>query len=119
MNQEEHDFWAEVESLILPVPKVEIEYRLHYNELGEIIMCSMVDHPESDHYVVVSKDKYERYFDYRIVGGQLTKIDKSTSYSVKLTKSTAGYLTVKNHAGIVLEPGELYPETEYYAHRNH
>jgi hypothetical protein len=119
MNQDERDFWAQVESLIIPIAKVEIEYRLHYNESGEIIMCSMADHPESNHYVVVSKDKYERYFDYCVVEGQLTKIDKSISYSVKLTKSTAGYRTVKNHAGIVLEPGESYPETEYYDHRNH
>jgi hypothetical protein len=119
MNQEERDFWAEVESLICPAPAVEIEYRLHYNESGEIVMCSMVDHPETSAHVVVSKDEYERYFDYCVVKGQLTKIDKSASYSVKLTKSTAGSRTVKNHAGIVLEPGESYTETEYYDHRNH
>ena len=78
MNQDERDFWAEVESLIKPIAKVEIEYRLHYDELGEIVMCSMADHPESNHYVVVSKDKYQRYFDYRIVKGQLIKIDQAS-----------------------------------------
>lgn len=118
MNQDERDFWAEVESLVTPIAKVEVEYRLHYNESGEIIMCSMVDHPESDHYVVVSKDKYERYFDYRIADGQLIKIDQHSTYSVKLTKSDTGYPTVKNHAGVILEPGESYTETEYYAPRN-
>jgi len=119
MNQDERDFWAQVESLIIPIPKVEIEYRLHYNELGEIVMCSMADHPESNHYVVVSKDKYERYFDYRIVKGQLIKIDQASIYSVKLTKSNTGYRTVKNHAGLIIETGESYSETEYYDHRNH
>ena len=118
MNQDERDFWAEVESLIKPIAKVEIEYRLHYDELGEIVMCSMADHPESNHYVVVSKDKYQRYFDYRIVKGQLIKIDQASIYSVKLTRSTIGYPTVKNHAGLIIEPVEEYQDVEYYASTN-
>ena len=46
------------------------------------------------------------------------KIDKERSYSVKLTRSTIGYPTVKNHAGLIIEPVEEYREIEYYAHRN-
>ena len=119
MNQTEIDaFWAEVESLIKPVPVVHIEYRLHYNELGEITLCSMVEHPESNQYIVVTKEEYDRYFDYKIVKGQLKKIDHDAGYRVNLEKSNGGYCVVKNHAGLLLEPNDTYTITEYYAHRN-
>jgi hypothetical protein len=96
MNQEEIDaFWAEVASLIKPVTVTQIEYRLYYNALGEITMCSMVDHPDSSQYIVVTKNEYDRYFDYKIVKGQLKTIDHDAGYRVKLEKSTRGFCVVR------------------------
>ena len=118
MNQEESNFWADVEKLITPPKTVTIEYRLYYNELGEIVKCSMIEHEDSGPYVVVTVEEYNNYFNYRVVDGKVKKIDKERSYSVKLTRSTIGYPTVKNHAGLIIEPVEEYREIEYYAHRN-
>ena len=117
MSQED-DFWTEVILLIKPIEPVRIEYRLHYNEQGEIIMCSMANHPESTQYIVTSQEEYQNYFAYRVVDNKLKKIDTDTGYRIKLAKSTTGYLTIKNHAGLIIEPGEEYREIEYYASTN-
>jgi len=115
MNQEEIDaYWAEVRAVVSP----KIEYRLHYNEDGDITMCSMVDHPESTQFVVVDKTVYDDYFRYRIVKGQLVKIDHDAGYRVKLEKSSTGFCVVKDHAALLVEPNETYNHIEYYATRN-
>jgi hypothetical protein len=49
------DFWQEVESLINPVPKLELEYRLYYDKEGNIVSCSMIDHPKNGEYIVVNQ----------------------------------------------------------------
>jgi len=42
---------------IVPEP---IEYRLHYDDGGNIIMCTMQQHPKDTEYLVVDKEIYER-----------------------------------------------------------
>ena len=118
MNPEEINFWSEVEKLIRPPKAVLIEYRLYYDELGEIVKCSMVDHEDSGPYVVATPEEYHNYFDYRVVDQQLKKIDRDRRYSVKLTKSTVGFPVVKNHASLPLEVGEIYKDIEYYDYRS-
>jgi hypothetical protein len=100
----------------LPQPKnIELEYRVHYDNEGNIFMCSMQQHPDNTQYIVVSKNEYDNYFRYKVVNNQLKMIDNATGYRVKLTSSTQGYRVVKNHAGIILEPNEQYLTVEYYA----
>ena len=53
------------------------------------------------------------YF-HRKFDGKLKKIDRNPGSSVQLTKSNSGYQVVKNHAGLILESGEIYVDTEYY-----
>ena len=108
----------EVNALIVPTVQTIIEYRIYYNQLGEIISCSMTQHPDYGDYIVVTQSEYDRYFDYRIVNGKLKKIDRDAGYRVKLEKSNRGYSVVKNHAGLLIEPEETYITTEHYAHRN-
>ena len=115
MNQEEIDYWAGV----LPVVPTEIEYRIYYNDLGEIVACSMVEpHVDLPQYITATKDQYDRYFDYCVVNHQLKKINKEIANCVKLEKSTTGFCVVQNHANLLLEEQETYMETEYYAYRN-
>jgi hypothetical protein len=102
--------WA----MLKPVVEEVKEYRLHYNELGIITMCTMQNHPKDTTYIVVSQDEYDNYFRYTIVDGKLKKIDTGLRYSVQLKKSNSGYLVVKNHAGLLIEPDETFSETEYY-----
>jgi hypothetical protein len=116
MNEE---FWQEVESLIKPVVTPKIEYRLYYNQLGEITMGTMTtDTLPTDPYVIVTKEEYDTYFNYCVVNEQLVKIDRASVYSVKLRKSDKGFATVAGHAGLVVESNETYQDIEYYEYRN-
>jgi hypothetical protein len=95
-----------------------IEYRIHYDSAGNITMCTMQNHPTETNYIVVSKEEYDNYYQYTVVDAKLKKIDRNPGSSVQLTKSDSGYQVIKNHAGIVLEPGETYTDTEYYDRTN-
>jgi len=108
------EFFKAIQSLSQP-KSLEIEYRLHYDDAGNIHTCSMIDHPNDTQYLVVTKNEYDNYYRYRVMNKQLKIIDNTSGYRVQLTSSTQGYCVVKNHAGIVLETGERYPNIEYYA----
>jgi hypothetical protein len=112
------EFWAEFESLLVDPKKTQLEYRLHYNDVGEIYLCTMQDHPESTAYVVATKEEYEQYFNYTVVKGQLKKVDRTSVYRVQLHKSTSGYPTVSGHASLIIEPDEEYNNIEYYERNN-
>jgi len=107
-----NEFWQEVESLIQPVEPIVLEYRLYYNEEGDIISGSMAQHADGN-YIVVTQEQYAKYFNYRVVNGTLKEIDTSTKYYVQLKKSTKGFPVVRGHAGLIIEDEE-YPEREYY-----
>ena len=105
-------------AMLEPVVEEVKEYRLHYDELGTITMCTMINHPTDTNYIVVSRDEYDNYFRYTVEKNKLKLIDNNLGNSVQLVKSTRGYRVVKNHAGIVLEPSEAYADTEYYDTNN-
>ena len=111
-----NEFWAEVASLLKPVPTVELEYRIYYNDEGVITGCSMQDHPEGN-YLIVTKAEYDTYFLYTVVKGKLKKIDNDAKYRVQLVKSTKGFPVVKGQAGLLIEDEE-YTDIEYYARTN-
>lgn len=90
-----------------------IEYRLHYNDAGNIVTCTMIQHPENTQYLVVNKAEYDNYFHYTVVDNKLKKIDMNPGYRVQLKSSTQGYCVVKHHAGILIE-NEIYEDIEYY-----
>lgn len=99
-----------------PAVAVELEYRVYYNEDGEIYRCSMQQHEPGD-YIVVSKEQYDLPHHYRVVKGQMVKIDTDARYRVQLCKSTDGFAVVAGHAGLLIED-EDYPNREYYARTN-
>ena len=101
---------------IKPPPK--LEYRLHYDAAGRIYACSMCDHPVDTEYLVVDRETYDNYFRYFVKDGRLEKVAMGSGYMLKLTLSDHGYQVVKNHAGLILESGETFEETEYYAQPN-
>ena len=102
---------------IIPDP---IEYRFHYDNLGNITMCSMQNHPASEYYLVVDQETYNNYTKYRInvEKKKLEKVVFDPRISVKLKKSDSGYTVVKNHAGIIIESDEEYRDIEYYDSTN-
>lgn len=113
-NDEFLNAWAMV-TLIVEEP---IEFRIHYNQQGDITQCSMQNHPNDTDYIVVSRDEYDNYFRYTVVKNKLKIIDNNPGHSVQLVKSTKGFAVVKNHAGLVLEPDEAYENIEYYDTNN-
>jgi len=108
------EFLKAIQSISQP-KIVEPEYRLHYDADGNIVMCSMQQHPDNTQYLIVTKMEYDNYFRYQVVNNKLKLIDNNPGYRVQLTTSSQGYRVVKNHAGIILGFGEEYPNTEYYA----
>lgn len=118
MSPEELEFWREVDSLITPPVETLIEYRLFYNTNGDIVKGTMIVESTDDRYIVVSKNEYEQYFLYQVVNNKLKKIDNDAGYRVQLTKSTTGITVVAGHAGLPLEFGETYIDTEIYGHTN-
>jgi hypothetical protein len=117
MNQEEIEFFKEVEALLIH-NNTEIEYRLHYNDDGEIYACSMCDHPESEKYLVVTAHEYENYFRYRVVKDALIEKTIDAGYRARLQRSENGFRAVKNHASVLLEEQEEFSTIEHYAPTN-
>ena len=111
-----NEFWREVENLIKPITPVVLEYRLYYNEEGDITSCSMQNHAEGN-YIVVTQVEYEHYFQYQVIKGQLTQREPEAGYRVQLTKSANGFPVVRGHAGLLIED-EDYKDIEYYARTN-
>lgn len=60
-----------------------VEYRLHYDDNGKIIMCSSHNHPENTNYLVVSETEFKNYFMYRIEDKQLVVIKAENKFYVK------------------------------------
>jgi hypothetical protein len=110
------DFWAEFEQLLDKRDCEAIEYRLHFTASGDIHLGTMQNHPTNTEYLVVSKDEYDNYFNYRVVNGKLKRIVHDSGYHVQLQKSMSGYATVKGHANLLLE--DDYHDKEYYEYRN-
>lgn len=119
MSPEAQKFWDEVAALVKPETQTELEYRLHYNNNGDIVMCTMVEHPESTQYLVVDKNTYDNYYRYIVVNGKLKLIVSNPEYRARLQKSSKGFKVIKNHAGLLVEPGEECTNIEYYEPTNH
>lgn len=100
-----------------PPTNVFIEYRIYYDEDGNIIMCAMVQHPPDTNYIVVSKEEYENYMRYRVKNGKLEKIRLDTSNLNYLRKCDSGFRVVAGHAPLLLEPSENWESIEYYDYR--
>ena len=99
-----------------PIPDDPLEYRIHYDEFGNITMCSMQQHPENSQYLVVDKETYDNYFRsyVNVRRKRLEKVAFDPGLNVKLKKSHHGYAVVKHHAGLILESDEAYTDIEYY-----
>ena len=57
-------FKDEFVAALAPDIKIEKEYTLYYNESGTIYMCSMINHADSENYIVVDQETYKKYYLY-------------------------------------------------------
>lgn len=124
-NEELDPAWAELikafESGLIPPTDttVEYEYRLYYNEQGDIIRSTALKNDEihGNNYIVVSKDVHDEQYKYRVVSGELKLIKQNAIQTYQLIRSDKGFKTVKNNPALLLEEGEDYLEYEYYDYR--
>ena len=99
---------------IEPLPAIDIKYRLHYDDHGQIYLCTQSDHPDNQQYLTVTKEQYTHYYQYEVKNNALKLLDNGNKNHVQLKKSDHGYRTVRNHAGIVLSADETYKDVEFY-----
>ena len=124
MPSEFEEFMAEVARLTPePLTLEPEEYRIYYDDGGNIRWASVRNHPtdiEYD-YIVVSEEEHKEHSKYRLnlktMKMELIPVD--TGIKVMLVKSTKGYQVVNKHAGLILEQDDNYQgETEYYGANN-
>ena len=112
----EDEFNAAMTTLGGTIVPESVEYRLHYDDSGVIILCSQQNHPDDTQYLVVDQEIYVNYMKYciDIKTKQLKKVVIDPGVSIQLKRSSQGYAVVKQHAGLILEEGETWIEVEYY-----
>ena len=119
-EQESVDEFIAVYNSFPKIVEDPIEYRMHYDENGVITMLSHQNHPKDTNYIVVTQDEYADYQHYcvDVDAKKLKKIAHNIGLSVQLKKSNQGYPVTKNHAGVLLEPGDTYTNIDHYEHTN-
>jgi hypothetical protein len=101
---------------ITPIEVVE-EYRAYYDNEGKVTFYMANNFIDTDlNWVSITREEY-RAQDHQwmwVVGGKLVKRLPTYDHYFSLTLGNKDVKVVKNHASIVLEPGEIYADTEYY-----
>jgi hypothetical protein len=119
MNQTEIEFIKAFQS-ISPII-VNEEYRAYYDDTGKILYTMANTFPENnENWVPITKIEYQTLECQWlwVEKGQIVERKPTYNYYFSLTLSTKGVKIVKNHAGIVVEPGEKYTDVGYYDKRN-
>jgi hypothetical protein len=98
-------------------PKQTVEYRLYYNQDGEVTMYCEVDHPDTGNYIVI--DHPDIFFKnnsslMRVINGKLIILSSHMPVCGRLTKSNSGQRVVKGMAAIALTADEQYQHVEHY-----
>lgn len=109
--------------LIHEGPPPVAEFRLYYDEDGRIVRSTTTLREAEElniplPYLIVDNEQYQIFYRFKVENGQLVEISQSSGQRVQLKKSTKGFKVVENHAAILLEADDDYPNTEYYDYRN-
>lgn len=96
------------------------EYRAYYDDQGTVLFFTGSGFPISGNWINISRDVYitHNWDNLKVKDGKLIRVETVYEHVFALTRSNKGYKVVQNHAGILLESGEEYPEVEYYDRRN-
>jgi hypothetical protein len=106
---------------------IEYEYRIYYDNLGNITATSpTVKDAEmygfTGDYIIVDENTYKSVFaevhKYIVHNNKITIKNNNATQTPQLEKSQTGFKTVKNLPGIILEDGETYKDVEHYDYKN-
>ena len=107
---------------LLDPPKiVEYEYRLYYNNDGNIYRTTNLksDAIEEGNYVIVDESIHKNYMKYRIENGEPKLVPKNVGWVAPgLVRSEKGIAVVKNNASLPLSPDDEYKEVDHYEYRS-
>jgi hypothetical protein len=92
------------------------EFRIYYDEEGQVTMYCETAHPADTNYIVI--DNPDVFFKtntgrLRVINGELKIIDTRPTRT-HLAKSTTGQPVVRGMAALALTPTEKYQNIEYY-----
>jgi hypothetical protein len=92
------NFWDALELADQTQPEVDLEYRLYYNDLGEVLFYSTEGHPGN--YIVITKQVYdEGRYDNTVVDGVL--VPPAQYIYQKLIPNEFGTTTITSDVSIV------------------
>jgi hypothetical protein len=115
MTTSEEEFIKAITS-IEPIV-VKEEYRAYYDDVNKILYTAANNFPENDDkWISITKTEYQTLECQWLwlENGKIVERKPVYNHYFSLTPSTKGVKIVKNHAGIVVEPGEEYPDVGYY-----
>ena len=119
MNELEK-FLAEVAALVDAPKEIVVEYRVFYDDTGEIVGQSMTEPHLEGTYIIVTKEEYNNIHKYaKVKDGELKLRTLNAGYKRQLIPGGKPFVVVKNHAGILLEQDETYDNTEQYGYRDY
>lgn len=119
MTQEDLEFLKGLMS-VEPII-VKEEYRAYYDDADKILYTAANQFPDDDNnWLTITKEQYQTLECQWlwVEKGQIVERKPTYNHYFSLTASTKGVKIVKNHAGVVVEPGEEYIDVGYYDKRN-
>ena len=121
MNEESLAELIKAFELINAADNVEYEYRLYYNNEGQVYATApnakeATEYNLTGDYIVVDRDIYIDAYQYEVKGGKAVIKKKDGGQYTALEKGREGFTTVKNNAGLLLEAGEQYTNTDTYGY---
>jgi hypothetical protein len=119
MNPQELEFLKGLMS-VKPI-MINEEYRAYHDDTGKVLYTMANNFPENDDkWIAITKTEYQTLECQWLwlENGKIVERKPNYNYYFSLRPSTKGVKIVKDHAGIVIEPGEEYPDVAYYDKRN-
>lgn len=106
--------------MVKPIETKE-EYRAYYDEQGKVQFLTALEHPEGDNWISISREVYvAQKFNFSwVVDGKLIEKLPTNKHYFSLTQGVKDVKIVKNHAGIVIDDNEDYPDVDYYGIEKH
>ena len=120
-----NEFWNDVFRLVDEYdkqrPKVLQEYRLYYDNDGNVIGLWETGHPDGDNYIVLDNPGIFNHTNtslLKIKDKKLVVLSNKASSRTRLKKGSKQFPVVAGYASLVIEINEDYPNIEYYERTN-
>ena len=106
-------------NLIIDNDTIEYEYRVYYNQSGEIYQTTALknDIILNNDYIVVTQDQHSNIHKYFVKNKTLVSKPIRLKQTYQLEPSNIGFTVVKNNPALIISDDEEYSNIEYYDYR--